>query len=461
MKSTRRDFLRHSVCAALGAGAMSGAIADLQRVLAGTTASGGGSRQMTDYKALVCIFLGGGNDSSNMLIPRGTGYGEYARQRTILAVPQENLLPIAPNTGDGREYGFHPSLTGLQNLFNTGKLAVLANVGALAVPTTRAQFLSGSVPLPPSLFGHLEQTTHWQTSLVDQPPNTGWAGRTADLMHSLNGDTPVSMNISIAGTNVFGTGSQVTPSFVSTAGTISLGWYDDNPGTSDPNTVAINQIMSLAENGSNLYEKEFARIKRRAIDNNRALHTALDSAPPITTVFPNTYLGQQLKMVARLISARNGLGFRRQTFFCELNGFDTHFEQVVSHANSLAEVSQAMTAFFNATAELGVASDVTTFTASDFGRTYSRSTAGSEHGWGGHHLIMGGAVRGKDIYGQVPILTIDGPDDSGAGRWIPTTSVDQYSATLARWFGVGESTLPVILPNIGRFANSNLGFMNA
>ena len=460
MKSSRRDFLRHSMCAALGAGVMSGAIADLQRVLAGTTAGSHSLLQTTDYKALVCLFLGGGNDSSNMLIPRGAGYNEYAQQRTILAVPQENLLPIAPNTSDGREYGFHPSFTGLQGLFNDGKLAVLANVGALAVPITRAQFLAGNVPLPPSLFGHLEQTVHWQTSIVDQPPTTGWAGRTADLMHSLNGDTPVSMNISIAGTNIFGSGNQVTPSFVSPVGTINLGWYDDNPGTNDPGSNAINQIMSLASSGNNLYEKEFTNIKRRAIENNRILRTALESAQPISTVFPNTNLGQQLKMIARLISARNGLGFRRQTFFCRIDGFDTHFEQVVSHTNLLADVSAAMTAFYNATAEIGVASDVTTFTASDFGRTYSRSTAGTEHGWGGHHLIMGGAVRGKDIYGRVPILTINGPDDTEAGRWIPTTSIDQYSATLARWFGVSDGNLPVILPNIGRFATSNLGFMN-
>lgn len=460
MKSNRRDFLRHSMCAALGAGVMSGAIADLQRIIAGTTISSHSTLQTNDYKALVCVFLGGGNDSSNMLIPRDNRYSEYARQRAFLAVPQENLLPITQNTSDGRQYGLHPSLTGLQNLFNNGKLAVLANVGALAAPTTRAQFFGGTVPLPPSLFGHLEQSTHWQTSIIDQPPTTGWVGRTADLMHSINGDTPISMNISIAGTNILGSGNQITPSFVSTQGTIGLGWYDDTPGSNDPNTNAINQIMNLALDGNNLFEKEFSRIKKRAIDNNRVLHTALESAQPITTVFPNTQIGQQLKMVAKLISARVGLGFRRQTFFCEVNGFDTHFEQVVSHANSLAEVSAAMTAFYNATAELGVSSEVTTFTASDFGRTYSPSSGGTEHGWGAHHLIMGGAVRGKDIYGQVPVLTIDGPDDSGAGRWIPTTSIDQYSATLARWFGVGESSLPIIFPNVGRFATSNLGFMN-
>ena len=454
MKSNRRDFLRRSISATLGAAAMSGAIGDLRRVAAATMAS---RAQTTDYKALVCIFLNGGNDSSNMLIPRGVGYNAYAQQRGILAVPQDNLLPIAPNTSDGREYGFHPNLTGLQNLFNAGKLAVLANVGTLVVPTTKAQYEAGNVPLPPSLFSHNDQSVHWQTSLPDQPPTTGWGGRTADLMRSINGNAPISMNISIAGANLFETGGQVTQYHVSTAGSIGLGRYDDNPGTGDLNSRAINQILALDNN--NLFENEFRNIERRSIENNRVLRTALEATQQITTPFPNTYLSNQLKMVAKLISARNNLGFRRQIFFVEIGGFDTHGEQLISHAGTLAELNAAMTAFYNATVELSVASDVTAFTASDFGRTYSSNGQGSDHGWGGHHLIMGGAVRGKDIYGQVPILTINGPNDSGLGRWIPTTSVDQYSATLARWFGVSNGNLPIILPNIGRFATSDLGFM--
>ncbi len=455
MKHTRRNFLKYGFCGALGAATLSSTIFDLRKIAAATAETQTASTE--DYKALVCLFMNGGNDGDNTIVARGNGYAAYAQQRGNLALPQNQLLPINPMTSDGREWAFHPSFIEMQNLFETGKLAILGNVGNLVVPTTKAQFQAGNVPLPPSLFSHNDQQVHWQTSLPDQPPTTGWGGRTADLLRSINGNAPISMCISIAGANTFEVGNQVAQYHVSTEGSIGVNWYDDNPNTTDFRSQAINQINALDNN--NLFENEFRDIKTRSITNNRILRQALESTQNITTVFPNTHLGRQLKMIARLVSARNNLGLKRQIFFCQIEGFDTHGEQLNSHSNTLRGLSQALAAFYNATVELNVANNVTTFTASDFGRTYASNGQGSDHGWGGHQFIMGGDVRGKKIYGRMPIQTLDGPDDSRFGRWIPTTSVDEYSATLARWFGVSGGDLPVILPNIGRFSNSNLGFM--
>lgn len=455
MKHSRRNFLKHGFYAALGTAAIGSTVFDLRKIAVAAAADKNFATE--DYKALVCLFMNGGNDSDNTIVPRGSNYNAYAQQRGNLALPQNQLLPINPIVSDGRDWALHPSLTEMQNLFETGKLAILGNVGTLVVPTTKTQFQTGSVPLPPQLFSHNDQQVHWQTSLPDQPPTTGWGGRTADLLRSLNGNAPISMSISIAGANTFEVGNQVAQYHVSTNGSIGLNWYDDNPNTTDFRSQAVNQINQLDNN--NLFENEFRDIKTRSITNNRILRQALESTQSITTVFPDSNIGRQLKMIARLISARNNLGLKRQIFFCQMEGFDTHGEQLNSHSNLLRSLSQALAAFYSATVELNVANNVTTFTASDFGRTYASNGQGSDHGWGGHQFILGGDVRGKKIYGRMPVQTLNGPDDSGLGRWIPTTSVDEYSATLARWFGVGNSDLPIILPNLGRYQNPSLGFM--
>ncbi len=450
----RRDFLKSSVCASIGALSASGLLFDLQKVMAATDLSA----NFNDYKALVCIFLYGGNDSDNMLIPRGTGYTSYAQQRTNLAVPENTLLPLNPITSDGREWAFNPQFAEMQNLFQQGKLAVLGNVGPLSVPTTKTQYENQTVPLPPNLFSHNDQQIHWQTSIPDVPTTTGWGGRMSDLLRSSNGIWQNFTSISIGGANTIGVGVDTPIYHVSTQGSIGLDWYDDNPNTTDIKSQAINQILAL--NSENEYENEIRDIEKRSIESNRTLRTALQSTPPLTTVFPDTHLGRQLKMIARLISARNNLTLQRQIFFCEMGGFDTHNEQLNTQPTLLRELSQAMGAFYNATVEIGIPDKVTSFTASDFGRTFRSNGNGSDHGWGAHHLIMGGDVRGRMIYGNVPVLQIGGPNDSGDGRWIPTTSVDEYAATLARWFGASTGNLTTILPNLGRFASSNLGFMN-
>jgi len=458
--TTRRQFLRRSACAAVGMTAMGNTIFDLQRIAA--------AAPLVDYKSLVCVFLYGGNDGNNVVVPTLAGdYAQYAAVRDALALPQSALLPLHPLStppGDSRQWGLHPSLKGVQSLFNAGKAAMVGNVGPLVAPLTREEYLNHSVAVPPQLFSHSDQTVHWQTSLPDQPARTGWGGRTADLLRSLNENARISMSISVAGTNTFQVGNVVTQYQVSPEGPVGLTAYV--PAAQGPD-AASNAIRSLlARSYGNLFERGYGGIFNRALDNQELLSGALAGAPPITTQFPDTDLGQQLKMIAQLVSVRETLGLRRQVFFCSGQGFDTHGGQVGTtaldgtHADLLAELDGALTAFQAAMTELNVADTVTAFTASDFGRTLVSNGTGSDHGWGSHHFVLGGAVRGGRFYGQLPTLAVGGPNDAGDGRWIPTTSVDEYSATLARWFGVANSDLPLVLPNLGRFAMPDLGFMS-
>ncbi len=454
MSLSRRTFIRQAACAALGTTSIASTVWNLRAINSAYAQTGGGD---TDFRALICLFLYGGNDANNLLVPRDSaGYASYAATRGVLALPQASLLPITPATSDGRAYGLHPSVPELAALFNTNKkLAILANVGTLVAPVTRANYLAGTAALPPQLFSHADQSVQWQTSWPDTPPATGWGGRMADLLISLNGSAQVSMSISLAGTNTFQVGNQVFQYQVSPWGTIGLNDQYYPSGTT--RMQAVQQMLNLPR--QNLFEAEFAKITNRAIANNALLSTVLPGIT-INTPFPsNNYLASQLQMIARLIAARGALGMKRQIFFCAVGGYDTHGDELDAHAGLLTELSQGMNAFYQATVELGVADRVTTFTASDFGRTYATNGSGSDHGWGNHQLVMGGAVKGGDIYGTVPTLQVEGPDDTDEGRWIPTTSVDEYSATLAKWFGVTAGNLSAVLPNIGRFARPDLGFM--
>jgi uncharacterized protein (DUF1501 family) len=454
-RMTRRRFLG-SACAAVGMTSLASTAFDLRRIAAAAALPG-------DYRALVCIFLYGGNDANNTVIPRGPDYAAYAAARGQLALPQATLRPISPVGGDGRQWGLHPSLSGTQSLFAQGRLAVVANVGPLVAPITRAELLAGSPAVPPQLFSHSDQTLHWQTSLPDQPPRTGWGGRVADLLNDLNSGAQVSMSMSLGDSNTFQIGHDVTQYQVSSDGSVGLGWYYDGNEWNHPPSIAIRRLMERSY--GNLFAQGYRDVFRRAMDQDRVLSAALAAAPPLATPFPDSDLARQLRMVARLIGAREALGLRRQVFFCAAGGYDTHGGQVGgaaevgAHSDLLAELDGALWSFYAATLELGVASDVTTFTASDFGRTYGSNGDGSDHGWGAHHLVMGGAVAGGRFFGAMPVLAVDGPDDAGDGRWIPTTSVDEYAATLARWFGVAASDLPLVLPNLGRFASTDLGFM--
>ncbi|HEY2614244.1 MAG TPA: DUF1501 domain-containing protein [Chthoniobacterales bacterium] len=446
---TRRTFLRQAACAALTTSGLLNTIFDLRRLSAATIADTG------DYKALVCLFLYGGNDANNVIIPHdAAGYASYAAARGVLSIPQASLLPLTLQNGDGRDFGFHPNLPELQALFNQGHLGIVSNVGTLVAPITRAQYLAGGAAVPAQLFSHADQSVQWQTSVPDQPSRTGWGGRMADLLHSLNGDAKVSLSISIAGRNTFEVGNTVIPYSVSPNGSIGLTGFD---GSANANVrlQAFKDLLALPHH--NLFEQAYSDTVTRSIAANEILTAALNGIAPLQTVFPDSALSQQLNMVAKLIAARTNLGMRRQIFFCSVTGYDTHGDQLAGQANLLTELSQALNAFYSATAELGVAQQVTAFTASDFGRTFPTNGSGSDHGWGSHQFVLGGAVQGGRLFGTFPTLAINGPDDTGQGRWIPTTSVDEFSATLATWFGVSASDLPAVLPNIGRFAHPNLG----
>jgi uncharacterized protein (DUF1501 family) len=445
---TRRTFIRQAACAALGASGLVGTILDLRKLNAATYSVAG------DYKALVCVFLYGGNDGNNVIIPHdAAGYAAYASARSVLAIPQSSLLPLILPDGDGRDFGLHPKLPELQSLFNQGKLGIVANVGTLVAPVTKTEYLSGTAAVPPELFSHSDQSVQWQTSAPNEV-RVGWGGRIADLLSSVNGNTTVSLTISVAGTNVFEVGNAVIPFQVSPTGGFGLAGFN---GTANANVRLQAFKELLAQPHQNLLEKAYADTVTRSIADNEILR----AVPLINTTFPNTDLGRQLKMVARFIGGRTNLGMQRQIFFCAVSGYDTHGPQLTAQSGLLTELSQALSAFYSATVELGVDQQVTTFTASDFGRTFRSNGFGSDHGWGNHQFVLGGAVRGGRLYGTFPTLAIDGPDDTGGqGRWIPTTSVEEFSATMASWFGVADSDLPTVFPNIGRFANPNLGFLS-
>jgi uncharacterized protein (DUF1501 family) len=485
---TRREFVRRAACAAVGTAAMTSAIRDLRIMNAAVAQT-----NITDYKALVCIFLQGGNDSNNLIIPTGAGqYANYAAIRTpVLAIPQSALLGVTSLDNDGNTYGLHPNCPELQTLFGQGKLAFLFNTGTLVFPITRSQYLAGTTATPPQLFSHADQQTQWQTSVPDQPPTTGWGGRCADLLNAVQPNSPISLMVTLAGANTFEVGNIVAQYSVSTSGAVSLTLPTTPSGAPSTNRLpALMDLLGLPY--TNLQSQAYASTVEQAVNTSAVLNsaimpTALSSywkTPFPTTIKPpeggasfSSTLGPQLQMVARLIAAGNtpsangGFGMKRQIFFCQVGGYDLHTGQTGyssstpndvmqgAHANLLAELSQTMNAFQMAMEQLGISQQVTCFTASDFGRTFPSNGQGSDHGWGSHHLILGGAVNGQRTYGTFPVLTVNGPNDTSTGRWIPTTAIDQYFATLATWFGVDNSNLTTVLPNIGRFPTANLGFI--
>ena len=479
MPFSRRSFLA-GCCSAVTVTGMLSALAQL-RVIGALAQpdplNPGSTAAASDYKALICLFLLGGNDANNMIIPYDkASFATYQTSRGALALPYDKLLPITTKRTDGRSWALHPSFgmdqagnvdQGLKNLFDQGKLAFLTNTGTLLYPTTKQQYSAKSVPLPPQLFSHNDQQVEWQSSLADKPFQTGWGGRLADLSNAFNTNPAVSMSVSLNGQNSFQVGKTINSLSVGTSGPVALsGSSTDKKTLAGQRTSAFNDIIS--QTNSNLFETAFAGLTRDAIADSALLANVLSTPAPFTNAFPTTSLGQQLKMIARLIAVAPQLGLKRQIFFARVGGFDLHDNQVDAtdtsigaHANLIADLSRSMRALYDATAQMGLADSVTTFTASDFGRTYNTNGRGSDHGWGSHHMIMGGAVNGGDLYGLMPSMVINGPDDTGRGRWIPSTSVDEYSARLAAWFGVSATDIPTILPNIGRFnyLRTELGFI--
>ncbi len=453
----RRLFLRQGArglgclaAAPLFGDALLGRLAAVQASAQASAPAGG------PYKALVCVYLGGGHDSFNMLVPRsGADATAYAATRDVLAVPSADVLPLTPVTSTGRDFGLHPAAPELQGLFAAGKLAFVANVGTLVQPMTRAQYQAGSVPKPKNLFSHSDQTTLWQAQSARPTAAYGWAGRAADFVRTLNNGSPLSPAITLAGSTGLLRGQGVAPYAMTTSGTVTL---SSTTGTDGVRRLAAFQRVLSQAHGQAM-ERAFADLREEAIALDAQIRTALDSAPPLATVFPDTSLGRQLRMAARMIGIRIALGMQRQVFFTSLGGFDTHDNQVQYHPVLLGVLGQALAAFQAAMAELGIENDVTLFTMSEFGRTLTTNGRGTDHGWGGVQLVQGGAVAGRDIYGTMPSYVLGGPDDVGGGRILPTTSVDQYAATLASWFGVGPTDLATVFPRLAQFASSNLGFV--
>ena len=449
---TRRHFIQRTGIALTGSALLS----SLSRAGYAETVSG-------DYKALVCLFLNGGNDGNNLLIPLdGEGYAQYAAIRgssSGINIPQENWLRIMSANQGGREFGLHPSLTGLKALYDSGSAALLCNVGTLQQPLTRDQYRAGQ-GRPPNLFSHLDQVLQWQSGSGGSASRpSGWGGRLADASGGLfNAETSFPMLASMSGVNLFTTGLQAG---VIAPGSSSLRGFGTS-AAAKARYDALRKIESLDIGKSTLIQAK-NRITGAAIDNLSTLNSALANLPALNTVFPSSSLGNQLQMVARMIALRDVLGLKRQIFYCSLGGFDTHSNQLSTQASLLGTLDAALSAFHAATVELGVEQAVTSFTLSDFGRTFKPSAGGgSDHGWGSHHLLIGGAVNGGDLYGRYPSLIPGGVDDADTeGRWIPTTAVDEYGAQLARWFGI--SNVAELFPNLGLFdaMRSDLGFVRA
>jgi uncharacterized protein (DUF1501 family) len=449
---TRRDFLRTTCCTA----AMGAAAASIKRLgLVNAYAQG------PDYKALVCIFLFGGNDANNMIIPYDTsGYANYAQIRGPIALPQNTLLPVQPKS-QSLPFAFHPALLGTQGLFTGGQLAAVINNGVLPQPTTRAQFLSGQVNIPANLFSHPDQQQQMQTDVLHYSDSSriGWGGKIADKIQAIyGGNFPVT--VSLAGINVFAEGLIAKPFQTGTNPTLSLAGFSSS--AADQARLAAFQSLLTFEDGLTLIQAANTTTSS-ALQNVQILAAALASGSPLKTTFPTSLLGAQLQLVAQIINVRAALGLSRQIFFVSLSGFDTHSAQLATQSGLLLELDQSLSAFYQATVELGISQEVLAFTMSDFARTLQpSSTSGSDHGWGSHHLVMGGAVAGRDFYGAWPTLGLGGPDDATQqGRWIPSTSLDQYGATLAQWFGVPSAALPSIFPNLQNFSNQTLGFLAA
>lgn len=449
----RRQFLKQLALAGFGVAGL-GALDDLRRIAAAAVPA---AKAGADYKALVCLFLYGGNDANNMVIPVTAGeFAQYTAARGNVRLAQANLLPVAIANTPGREFALHPSMAGMRDLVNAGRAAVVANVGPLLAPTTRTQYQNRSVPLPNNLYSHSDQQAQWQSSISDDATRTGWAGRIADILKELNGANTASTCISVNGNNLWETGQTIASYKVSSTQGFGIGMYK-GPAATDPVSVAFREVMGRPY--ANVFEETWARTISRAVENQAVLQDALSGAT-LATVFPATGLGDQLKMIARLIAARGPLAMTRQVFFCSIGGFDTHgADQLARQAELLGEVSGAVKAFHDATVEMGIAQQVTLFTASDFNRTFPSNGAGTDHAWGSHQFVVGGAVQGGRMYGQYPTLVVGGPDDTSGGKWIPTTSVDQYAATMAAWFGVSGADLPAIFPKLSRFATPNLGFL--
>jgi uncharacterized protein (DUF1501 family) len=471
---SRRQLLRTASMASMAGLSVSPFLLELNSVA--TMAQSSGS---SGYRALVCVFLQGGNDGHGTVIATDpSSFSAFTTARSGapgLAYPMGELLPIVLKTPQsGRSFALNPALGGIQNLFNAGRAAVVANTGTLIAPATKAQVNANSVPLPASLFSHFDQTAAWQAiaSNGGSAEHVGWGGAVADLIEAMSYNTNSMFTcISTAGIALFLSGQTSFQLNVTSAGPIPIYGLAEPPFGIPSSANPLSSILTADE--SNLFAKEYGVVVNRSTAAQAQLAGAMLPAgaggvpnppqylDPMTNKLTDNPLATSLQTVARIISGSGGLGVNRQIFYVQLGSFDTHNNQAVQHAQLLTQLSQALEYFDGLMVANGLGNQVTTFTASDFGRTLTCNTDGTDHGWGSHHFVVGGAVQGQDMYGHYPIVGVNQANDVGAGRLIPTTSVDQYAGTLARWFGLSDSQVRQVFPNFANFGSSPyLGFLS-
>jgi uncharacterized protein (DUF1501 family) len=503
----RREFLHRALMTTAASAAFG--VLPAKLALAQSTLSGGTLlRGSLNYKALVCIYLYGGNDCFNMVIPRDTStYNAYRDLRkgnsgvgdpSNLAVPLANILPLNPTVAPlgGVQVGLHPAMAGLKEMFDAGRAAIVANVGPLVRPTTKAMFGTPGTLLPAQLFSHSDQSVLWQTPAADSTTRTGWGGRLADIFRADNPNQVLSMNVSLNGDNVFQSGVTVAPYFMSSYGVEQINNIQTAGANCGPSNewnrrrcLSFNALQNLGASATpgHAFERAFVTKTKRAIDTAAQVAVAIAAFPENDVKFRPFWdanglawtanstnlpelpeLAKQLLMIARVIASRTTLDMRRQLFFAGIGGFDTHDNQNADQPALLKDISQSVKAFYQVMDTLDTANSVTTFTASDFGRTLTNNGDGTDHGWGGHHLVFGGSVNGNRVYGKIPSMLSwqTNPDDAGYGRIIPTLSTDQYAATLAKWYGLSDLDRPTIFPNVNQMIGSilsvpgpDLGFM--
>jgi uncharacterized protein (DUF1501 family) len=415
------------------------------------------AQSSANYRALVCVFLFGGNDSNNTVIPMDdTSYQAYTSIRGSLALSASELTPTVYSVSNA-PFAFHGKLAEVASMFSSKELAVVANTGSLVQPLTRSQYQGSQAPIPLNLFSHSDQQLQWQTSIAQGNSPTGWAGRAADYLNSQKvNSSNFPAFLSVAGNSLEGQGVATQPVAIAPGQSLTLKGFSSSAASRG----RLNALTTLLTSDTGLSLAQAANnTMANSIADAAALEAALAKTTPLKTQFPTTSLGAQLQQVAQVMQVQSYLGMSRQIFFCSLGGFDTHAGELETHNNLYPQLSQALAAFYAATEELGMAQNVTTFTESDFSRTFQPTTTdGSDHAWGSHHLVLGGAVKGGQIYGQFPTFELSGPNDADVrGRWIPTTSIDQYGATLCSWFGIPDRALATVFPNLANFASQRLG----
>lgn len=451
---SRRSFLKKSALATIGSSSLFSLVNQFNFANAQTSG-------FNDYKALVCVFLYGGNDAYSMVIPHSQSeYNSYADTRRNLAIPRSQIIPVSPLNSQPADYGLHPQLSDISSLFANNKLSFVNNIGTLIEPTSQSDYVNKRVALPPQLFSHNDQQ-NFVMSLQATKPQQGWASRMAELMMDANGATDLAMNISLSGANTFQMGGALAP-YTLSAGGVSEYWSirPQSTETWDVNRVAAYRKI-LNQNQSHLFSQAFADTQNRSLLLGQDVSAAIDSAQTLSTEFDlSSRLSASLRMVARLIAARSTLGMNRQIFFVGIGDYDTHGDQANRYPLLMQELNHSLNSFYNATVELGISDKVTTFTASDFGRTLTSNGDGTDHGWGSHQMIMGDAIDGGKFFGTMPELAIGSNDDIGEGRIIPTTSVDQYAASLAGWYGLTQSQISETFPNLSNFNDQTLSLFS-